>query len=175
MGRPVKNLKGKKFGRLTVLIENGRDKCGGAKWECLCDCGNIVTVRSNDLQRVQGTKSCGCLQAEIQSPGALNANWKGGRSKHKTNGYIFLSGHKGHPRANVNGQVAEHVIVMERIIGRYLLTGETVHHKNGHRDDNSESNLELWASSHPPGQRIEDLISHAVGILQQYSPEKLRS
>jgi hypothetical protein len=31
-----------------------------------------------------------------------------------------------------------------------------VHHKDGQRDNNHISNLELWDKSHPPGQRHED-------------------
>jgi hypothetical protein len=62
MGRPVKNLIGKKFGKLTVLerAENAAD--GHAQWKCQCDCGNIVIVNSNSLQRKgsKATKSCGC-------------------------------------------------------------------------------------------------------------------
>lgn len=67
------NLEGKKFGRLTVKKQNGRDKYGAILWECECDCGNIKTVRGIDL-RNGGTKSCGCLNRDIHTThGMVNA------------------------------------------------------------------------------------------------------
>ncbi len=56
-----RNLKGQKFGNLTVIKEHGRDKYKNVLWECLCDCGEKTIVTSGNL--VTGhTKSCGCLQ-----------------------------------------------------------------------------------------------------------------
>ena len=62
MGKKL-DLTGKKFGRLTVLRENGRTNANKVKWECQCDCGNISThvgsrMKNGDIQ------SCGCMQLE---------------------------------------------------------------------------------------------------------------
>ncbi len=64
MPMPLKNLSGKRFGRLTVIwLAKRREKAGGGRWHCRCDCGDTLIVRARCL--VQGvTKSCGCLVNE---------------------------------------------------------------------------------------------------------------
>jgi hypothetical protein len=61
MGK-VKDLTGKKFGRLTVigLAETSTRK---TYWICQCDCGNLKRVRSDSLQAGL-IRSCGCLKKE---------------------------------------------------------------------------------------------------------------
>lgn len=59
------DLTGQRFGRLTVLREFGR-RNNQVCWECRCDCGNIIYVRSYDL-RSGHTKSCGCYQIETST------------------------------------------------------------------------------------------------------------
>ena len=59
------DLTGTRFGRLTVLSENGKDAWGNYIWLCRCDCGNEVSVVSHSLRRGL-TQSCGCYQKEVQ-------------------------------------------------------------------------------------------------------------
>ena len=54
-------LKNKRFGRLVVLRESGKAKDRSILWDCSCDCGKVIKVKSRSL--VSGeTKSCGCLR-----------------------------------------------------------------------------------------------------------------
>lgn len=73
----IKDMAGKKIGRLTVVAQAGNEKGGGAKWLCKCECGNETIVRGADLRK-EHTKSCGCIHSE----GVAKRNRKHGRTKH---------------------------------------------------------------------------------------------
>jgi len=77
------------------------------------------------------------------------AKYRGGKSYVK--GYIYVSNNK-HPYRNSLGKIAEHRLVMENYLGRYLTKEEVVHHINGIKDDNRIENLML----------IKNLSEHMV-------------
>lgn len=103
--------------------------------------------------------------------GEKNGNWKGGRYKNYR-GYARAKMPE-HPRADKCGYVFEHIIVMEAILGRHLVDGETVHHLNGVKDDNRPGNLELWIKPQPTGIRASDAVIWAQEVLELYAPELL--
>ncbi|MGG5341151.1 hypothetical protein [Enterococcus sp. AZ192] len=81
------NLENKKFGRLTAIRRS--DNVGNhAYWQCICECGNEKTVRSDHLKNGL-IKSCGCLEIESRERGN---NHKHGGSKHRL--YRIWSGMK---------------------------------------------------------------------------------
>jgi len=157
------NIKGRRFGKLLVVanpttINGKRYRC-----ECVCDCGKTTFAYYYSLIKEQ-TKSCGCWSAEQASRrrGAERYNWKGGRKK-DGRGYTEVLQPDGTYKL-------EHRAVMEQQLGRVLLPGENVHHKNGKRDDNTPENLELWVTLQPAGQRPADLVKYAEEILRRYKP-----
>lgn len=73
------DIKGEKYGRLTVIRRIGTNKNGYAVWQCKCDCGNIVEVTSHSL-RSGNTKSCGCYNIESSTKRIVLLNTKHGKS-----------------------------------------------------------------------------------------------
>lgn len=73
----IKDLKGKRFGRLLAVKIIGKTAGGGMLWECICDCGVRVNKQSGRL--VSGvTKSCGCYRSELST---ANGKIQGGHNR----------------------------------------------------------------------------------------------
>lgn len=166
----VKDISGQRFGRLVAEALLAPKPTGPALWQCRCDCGETKIVAGTAL-RCGHTQSCGCLCRDktVERLKALTGDkhphWKGGRVSNGPDGYVCVRSGREY--------VLEHRLVMEKHLGRPLTEHETVHHKNGIRDDNRIENLELWSSRHPGGQRVADLVAFAKEILGTYAPDSL--
>lgn len=64
---------GLRFGRLVTTAIVGRANDGHKVWECACDCGAVVTRRSNSLS-ARKTPSCGCAASEIHSAHGMRSS-----------------------------------------------------------------------------------------------------
>lgn len=59
MPQRFNDLTGMRFGKLTVVEQNGRTPSRNIIWKCNCDCGNEISVSSKKLHDGTAT-SCGC-------------------------------------------------------------------------------------------------------------------
>lgn len=85
----IKDLTGRRFGRLVVLEKTDERKHRHVVWKCVCDCGNECFVPSNALSAGR-TQSCGCLMKESRGVSRIThhmsnekiyAAWQGMRKR----------------------------------------------------------------------------------------------
>ena len=149
------DLTGKRFGRLLVVKEHEHVKgqlC--VWWDCHCDCGNDIVVRSYSL-RNGDTTSCGCYHNEVMSSQRktnafdLYADMCIGYDTKGKEFYFDIEDFEKISRHSWN--VAHNGIVNTRINGKTMtmhkmITGtkkEIVDHKDGNPSNNTRSNLRV--------------------------------
>jgi len=78
------DITGRRFGRLYILGQNGRDNQNVILWKCRCDCGNEITTRGSAL-RASISKSCGCFHRDrLTTHGESETTAKKATVEHQT-------------------------------------------------------------------------------------------
>lgn len=110
-------------------------------------CGQLFTLSIDQRCRLKKNRLaksfCNAACYHRFKIGSGNPKWRGG--KKLCDGYIYRYSPRP-PQATKKGYVAEHRLVMESIIGRFLLPTESVHYIDGNKENNSPENLMLMAS-----------------------------
>ena len=103
---------------------------------CACGCGILVSgrfKRGHAMKTEEYAKQHSSAMKENDCRGPLHHSWKGGQGIRDNRAYIRVNG-----RYRLRAR-----LVMEGILGRKLLTGEVVHHKDKNTMNDSPENLSL--------------------------------
>lgn len=150
---------------------NGLSRCSEKRVICKCDtCGAITQTTFANYRRAQESRgmngktycrSCVCrekAQKRVGKPahnkgkklppekkGSNHPSWKGGRYV-SNDGYVMV--YVGGDKKDIGWHCykKEHVIVCEEVFGRKLTEKDVVHHIDGDKQNNQDSNL--WLTNH---------------------------
>lgn len=143
--------------------------------ECACGCEGILTKYDSNsrIRHFITNHQLNIIRHVLQynlPKGPTHYNWKGGKSIN-SQGYMMVKC-KGHPRAKVSYRyrVREHILVMEKHLGRYLTKDEAVHHINGVKTDNRIENLKLMTVREH--DRLETTRRWKEGLLVYKEPKR---
>ena len=84
-------------------------------------------------------------------------------------GYVYVHS-RGHPQMNSKGYVLPSHLVWEEYTGHVVLLGESVHHRNGVKDDDRFENLRLYTS-----ESAHQHIVHSYGHEAVINAHRLRA
>lgn len=153
MRKYPRDISGMKFGKLTAIKLVRYEKHGEAVWECLCECGNKIDVRRNNLIR-GNTKSCGCIPRRSKKLNEYNFDNKYVYSKCSNSDTIFIVDLEDYNKIkgdtwweNDQGYIC--AIHKHKIVRQHrLIMGvdddksvRNIDHINGKRYDNRKENL----------------------------------
>jgi hypothetical protein len=112
------------------------------------------------------TRYCKRLGLKTQRTGPRSGEghpeWKGG---HRLIGKYWYTYLPDHPNATTKHLVADHRLVMEQKLGRYLLPSEVVHHIDGNPQNNHPDNLMIFQ------QNSDHLRFELMGKCPNWTPD----
>lgn len=172
-GRPVSSLKRNSFYRVELIC----DECGhestttwqnymtaqkkhkrrGKTFCRVCACRKTAAKRRGKPSPLRGTKKPNSMCGEG------HPSWNGGRYI-SSDGYVMVR--VGTRTRGWRGYRKEHLIVMEKKLGRKLKKGETVHHLDGDKQNNDPGNLVLCQSHADHRGLHSSLDSIAYSLVQ---------
>lgn len=123
---------------LKYIGKSKRQKYMFALFECPY-CHQIIETRKTIGLKQVCCKKCYKEYRKGKHFGAI-------KEKVNISGYLYVQSPK-HPKCSKKGYVAEHRLIAEKIIGRYLTDDEVVHHINRIKTDNREENLQVMTKS----------------------------
>ena len=161
-----------KIGEIRAGREIGYTSRSRFIWQACELCSKERWVRcSKGEPRSLRCKSCTARESlkKIDSRGANNFNWKGGRQA-TGNGYVSLIVYPDdffYPMANKYGRVLEHRLVMAKHLNRCLLPWEVVHHRNILKHDNRIENLERLGGPGKHNKIVEKELKRQAKLIKE--------
>lgn len=134
------DIKGKKFGYLTVL-----EYIGHSMWKCRCDCGNISIHYSHNLRRSNNTISCGCQESQGYSKDEI---------LDKINEFIYAIGQLP-TKLELCALLDRAITSVSRYIEKYELQDYIRLEPN-----RSEAEKQLESLYNPSGVSVRNILSH---------------
>lgn len=119
---------------LKYIGKTTKQKYMFALFECPYCKNNIETRKTIGLKQIC-CKKCYRYYRKGKNFGAI-------KEKVKISGYLYIL-KPNHPNCNKRKYVAEHRLIAEKYLGRYLTNNEIVHHINEIKTDNRKENLEI--------------------------------
>ena len=96
--------------------------------------------------------------------GDQHSGWKGGRG---LKGGYWTVYNPTHPRSLNIGRVFEHILIMEKHIGRFIKKGEPIHHIDLDKKNNDIKNLYLF-KNHQEHQKAHSSLESVASQLYKY-------